>query len=263
MNIVVCVKHVPDATADRTFNDSDSTVDRVGVDGLLSELDENAIEEALKIVEAGEGEVTVLTVGPEQAVDAVRKGLQMGAHKGVHVVDDAIHGSDAPATSLVLAKALQKLREEFAWDLVVCGMASTDGSMGVLPAMVAERLDLPQVTLGSEVTVSGSTVTIRRDGDAATETIEGEAPLLLSVTDQANEPRYPSFKGIMAAKKKPMTTWSLSDLGVDAAQVGLDAAWTKVDSFEARPPRQAGTIVTDEGDGAGKLVEFLAGQKFI
>jgi electron transfer flavoprotein beta subunit len=135
--------------------------------------------------------------------------------------------------------------------------------MGVLPAMLAERLEVPQVTLGSEVTVEGTKVTIRRDGDAATETIEGEAPLVLSVTDHANEPRYPSFKGIMAAKKKPMTTWSLSDLGVSGDQVGLEAAWTKVDSFAARPPRQAGTVVTDEGDGADKLVEFLAGGKFI
>jgi electron transfer flavoprotein beta subunit len=264
MNIVVCVKHVPDATADRTFNDSDSTVDRVGVDGLLSELDEYAVEQALQAIEkAGEGEVTVLTVGPENAVDAVRKGLQMGAHKGVHVVDDAIHGSDSVATSLVLAKAIEKIGSESPWDLVVCGMASTDGSMSVVPAMLAERLDAPQVTMGSEVTVDGSKVTIRRDGDAATETIEGETPLVLSVTDQSGEARYPSFKGIMAAKKKPMQTWSLSDLGVSADEVGLDAAWTKVDSFEARPPRQAGTIVTDEGDGAGKLVEFLAGQKFI
>jgi electron transfer flavoprotein beta subunit len=266
MNIVVCVKYVPDATADRTFNDSDHTVDRVGVDGLLSELDENAIEESLKIVEAHEGEVTVLTVGPEQAVDAVRKGLQMGAHKGVHVSDEAIHGSDAVGTSLVLAKALEKLREESdgaAWDLVVCGMASTDGSMSVVPAMLAERLGLPQVTMASEVTIDGGKVTIRRDGDAATETIEGEAPLVLSVTDHANEPRYPSFKGIMAAKKKPMDTWSLADIGVSADEVGLEAAWTRVESFEARPPRQAGTIVTDEGDGAAKLVEFLAGGKFI
>ena len=264
MNIVVCVKHVPDATADRTFNESDNTVDRAGVDGLLSELDENAVEEALKLVEAaGDGEVTVLTVGPEQAVDAVRKGLQMGAHKGVHVSDDAIHGSDAVATSLVLAKALEKVREEGAWDLVVCGMASTDGSMSVVPAMLAERLDVPQVTMASEVSVDDSRVTIRRDGDTATETIEGEAPLVLSVTDHANEPRYPSFKGIMAAKKKPMTTWSLSDLGVSADEVGLEAAGSAVDSFQARPPRQAGTIVTDEGDGASKLVEFLAGQKFI
>jgi electron transfer flavoprotein beta subunit len=268
MNIVVCVKHVPDATAERTFNDSDNTVDRAGVDGLLSELDEYAVEQALQAVEkAGDGEITVLTVGPEAAVDAVRKGLQMGAHKGVHVVDDAIHGSDSVATSLVLSKAIEKIgadSEGAGWDLVVCGMASTDGSMSVVPAMLAERLDVPQVTMGSEVTVDGSRVTIRRDGDAATETIEGETPLVLSVTDQSGEARYPSFKGIMAAKKKPMETWSLSDLGVDAGEVGLDAAWTKVDSFEARPPREAGTIVTDEdGDGATKLVEFLAGQKFI
>jgi electron transfer flavoprotein beta subunit len=265
MNIVVCVKHVPDATAERTFNDSDNTVDRVGVDGLLSELDEYAVEQALQAVEkAGDGEITVLTVGPEGAVDAVRKGLQMGAHKGVHVVDDAIHGSDSVATSLVLAKAIEKIGSEGAWDMVICGMASTDGSMSVVPAMLAERLDVPQVTMGSEITVDGSTVTIRRDGDAATETVEGEAPLVLSVTDQSGEARYPSFKGIMAAKKKPMQTWSLSDIGVDAAEVGLDAAWTKVDAFQARPPRQAGTVVTDEdGDGATKLVEFLAGQKFI
>jgi electron transfer flavoprotein beta subunit len=268
MNIVVCVKYVPDATAERTFNDSDNTVDRVGVDGLLSELDEYAVEQALQAVEkAGDGEITVLTVGPEAAVDAVRKGLQMGAHKGAHVVDDAIHGSDSVATSLVLAKAIEKIGADSGgsgWDMVVCGMASTDGSMSVVPAMLAERLDVPQVTMGSEVTVDGSKVTIRRDGDAATETVEGETPLVLSVTDQSGEARYPSFKGIMAAKKKPMETWSLSDIGVEAGEVGLDAAWTKVDSFEARPPRQAGTIVTDEdGDGAGKLVEFLAGQKFI
>jgi electron transfer flavoprotein beta subunit len=267
MNIVVCVKHVPDATAERTFSDSDSTVDRVGVDGLLSELDENAVEEALRIAEAHDGEVTVLTVGPEQAQDAVRKGLQMGAHRAAHVSDEAIHGSDAVATSLVLARALEKLREESegpAWDVVMCGMASTDGSMSVVPAMLAERLGLPQVTMASEVTVEGSTVRIRRDGDAATETIEGDMPLVLSVTDHANEPRYPSFKGIMAAKKKPMSTWSLADLGVEASEAGLDAAWTRVDSFAARPPRQAGTVVTDEdGDGADKLVEFLAGSKFI
>jgi electron transfer flavoprotein beta subunit len=264
MNIVVLVKYVPDATADRTFNESDNTTDREAVDGLLSELDEYAIEEALKIVEASEGEVTVLTVGPDDAVDAVRKGLQMGAHKGVHVADDAIHGSDSVGTSLVLAKALERLRDsEGAWDLVLCGMASTDGSMGVVPAMLAERLDVPQLTLGSEVTVEGSKVRIRRDGDAAVETIEAEAPLVVSVTDQINEPRYPSFKGIMAAKKKPLETLSLSDLGISADEVGLDAAWTKVDSFAARPPRQAGTVVTDEGDGAAKLVEFLAGQKFI
>ncbi|WP_256792848.1 electron transfer flavoprotein subunit beta/FixA family protein [Terrabacter sp. Ter38] len=263
MNIVVCVKYVPDAQAERTFNASDNTTDRENVDGLLSELDEYAVEEALKIVEAGEGEVTVLTVGPDAAADAVKKALQMGAHKAVHVNDAAIHGSDAIATSLVLAEAIKKIGAETAVDLVVTGMASTDGTMGVVPAMLAERLGLPAVTFASELTVEGSTATIRRDGDASTQTITATLPALVSVTDQINEPRYPSFKGIMAAKKKPVEQWSLADLGVDAAQVGLDAAWTKVESFTARPPRSQGEIVADEGDGGAKLAAFLTERKFV
>jgi electron transfer flavoprotein beta subunit len=260
MNIVVCVKYVPDAQADRTFNASDNTTDRENVDGLLSELDEYAVEAALKLVEASEGEVTVVTVGPDQAADAIKKSLQMGADKGVHVNDAAVHGSDAIATSLVLAETIKKIGSP---DLVITGMASTDGTMGVVPTMLAERLGLPAVTLASELTVEGGTATIRRDGDASTQTITASLPALVSVTDQINEPRYPSFKGIMAAKKKPVETWSLADLGIDASQVGLDAAWTKVESFAARPPRSQGEIVTDEGDGGTKLAEFLASRKFI
>ncbi len=262
MNIVVCVKYVPDAQSDRTFTEADNTTDRVGVDGLLSELDEYAIEEALKIAQAAEGEssVTVLTVGPEQAADAIRKALRMGADKGVHVSDEAIHGSDAPATSLVLAEAIRKIGGA---DLVLTGMASTDGSMSVVPAMLAERLGLPQVTFASELTVDGGTATIRRDGDVASETVQASLPALVSVTDQINEPRYPTVKGIMAAKKKPVETWSLADLGVDAELVGLAAAWTRVDSFTQRPPRTRGQIVPDEGEGGTKLAEFLAAQKFI
>jgi electron transfer flavoprotein beta subunit len=260
MQIVVCVKYVPDAQSDRTFNESDSTTDRVGVDSLLSELDEYAVEEALKLVESGDGQVTVLTMGPAAAVEAVKKALQMGADKGVHVNDAAIHGSDAVATSLVLAEAIRKIG---APDLVLTGMASTDGTMGVVPAMLAERLGLPQVTFASEVTVEGPAVRIRRDGDAASETIEAALPAVVSVTDRINEPRYPSFKGIMAAKKKPVQTWSVSDLGIDASQVGLDAAWTTVEAVTKRPPRQQGQVVTDEGDGGTKLAEFLAARKFI
>jgi electron transfer flavoprotein beta subunit len=259
MNIVVCVKYVPDAQSDRTFTE-DNTTDREGVDGLLSELDEYAVEEALKLVEAGEGEVTVVTVGPESAADAVKKSLQMGADKGVHILDDAIAGSDAPATSLVLAEAIKKIGTP---DIVLTGMASTDGTMSVVPAMLAERLGLPQVTFASELTVDGGTAKIRRDGDTASETIESSLPALISVTDQINEPRYPSFKGIMAAKKKPVETWSLADLGVDAGQVGLANSWTEVLETTKRPPREQGEIVKDEGDGGTKLAEFLAAQKFI
>lgn len=265
MNIVVLVKYVPDATADRRF-ESDNTVDRVDVDGLLSELDEYAVEQALQIKEKREGEeieVTALTVGPEKAADAVRKALQMGADKGVHVVDDAIAGSDAIATSLVLAKAIEKLGAEKPVDLVVAGLASTDAGMSVVPPMLAERLGLPQVTLAAVVETQGDQVRIKRDTDVATEVVGGTMPLVLSVTDQSGEARYPSFKGIMAAKKKPVETWSLADLGVDASQVGIDAAWTKVESFAARPPRTQGEIVPDEGDGGAKLAAFLTERKFV
>jgi electron transfer flavoprotein beta subunit len=262
MNIVVCVKYVPDSTADPRF-ESDNTVDRVGVDGLLSELDEYAVEQALQLKEKAGDEVTVtaLTVGPQQAETAVRKALQMGADQGIHVVDDAIAGSDAPATSLVLAKAIEKAGNP---DLVICGMASTDGSMSVVPAMLAERLGVAQITQASVLETQGNQVRAKRDGDVATEVLGGTMPLVVSVTDQSGEARYPSFKGIMAAKKKPVETYSLADLGVDASEVGLAAAWTSVEETAARPPRTAGEIVKDEdGSGATALVEFLAQKKFI
>jgi electron transfer flavoprotein beta subunit len=259
LRIVVCVKYVPDATGDRRFAD-DGTTDRDSVDGLLSELDEYGVEQALRIADAhGDAEVTVLTVGPDDAKDALRKALSMGADKAVHVNDDAIHGTDVIGTSAILAKALTHT----GYDLVVCGMASTDGTMGVIPALLAERLNLPQLTLLSEVTVDGTTVTGRRDGDTATELLEATLPAVVSVTDQSGEARYPSFKGIMAAKKKPVTALDLDDLDIDATTVGLTGAWTTVNSATARPARTAGTIVKDEGEGGTQLADYLAAQKFI
>ncbi|MFG2136532.1 electron transfer flavoprotein subunit beta/FixA family protein [Streptomyces sp. NPDC048650] len=259
LRIVVCVKYVPDATGDRHFAE-DLTVDRDDVDGLLSELDEYAVEQALQIKEAADdAEITVLTVGPEDANDALRKALSMGADKGVHVEDDDLHGTDALGTSLVLAKAIEKT----GYDLVVCGMASTDGTMGVLPALLAERLDVPQVTQLSEVAVADGKVTGRRDGDTASEQLEAALPAVVSVTDQSGEARYPSFKGIMAAKKKPVESLDLEDLEIEADEVGLEGAWTKVEDASERPARTAGTIVKDEGEGGKQLAEFLAGQKFI
>ncbi|MDT9692557.1 electron transfer flavoprotein subunit beta/FixA family protein [Streptomyces sp. P9(2023)] len=259
LRIAVCVKYVPDATGDRGFAD-DLTVDRDEVDGLLSELDEYAVEQALRISEeSDDAEVTVVTVGPDDAKDALRKALSMGADKAVHVNDEDIHGTDVIGTSAILAKALEKT----GFDLVLCGMASTDGTMGVLPALLAERLSLPQVTLLSEVSVEDGTVKGRRDGDAATELLEAPLPAVVSVTDQSGEARYPSFKGIMAAKKKPVSELDLADLGIDADEVGLAGSWTLVESAAARPARTAGTIVTDEGDGGKQLAAFLATQKFI
>jgi electron transfer flavoprotein beta subunit len=260
LRIVVCVKYVPDATGDRHFAE-DLTTDRESVDGLLSELDEYAVEQALQISEdADDAEITVLTVGPDDAKDALRKALSMGADKAVHVEDDDLHGTDVIGTSAVLAKAIEKT----GYDLVVCGMASTDGTMGVLPALLAERLGVPQVTLLSEVSVTDGKVNGRRDGDTATEQLEASLPAVVSVTDQSGEARYPSFKGIMAAKKKPMETYSLADLDVPADQVGLSVAWSVVEGTEARPPRSQGEIVKDEdGSGATALTAFLASKKFI
>ncbi|MPY50870.1 electron transfer flavoprotein subunit beta/FixA family protein [Streptomyces acidicola] len=262
LRIVVTVKYVPDATGDRHFAD-DLTVDRDDVDGLLSELDEYAVEQALQIAEnADDAEITVLTIGPEEAKDALRKALSMGADKAIHVEDDDLHGTDAIGTSLVLAKAIEKA----GYDLVISGMASTDGTMGVVPALVAERLGVPQVTLLSEVSVEGGpdgTVKGRRDGDIASEQLQASLPAVVSVTDQSGEARYPSFKGIMAAKKKPVTSWDLDDLDIEAEEVGLEGAYTVVDSATERPARTAGTIVKDEGEGGKQLAEFLAGQKFI
>ncbi|MFJ8230093.1 electron transfer flavoprotein subunit beta/FixA family protein [Streptomyces sp. NPDC094448] len=260
LRIVVCVKYVPDASGDRGFAD-DLTVDREGVDGLLSELDEYAVEQALRISEAagGDASVTVLTVGPEDAREAVRKALSMGADAGVHVEDDGLHGSDVMGTSLVVAAAVERA----GFDLVVCGMASTDGVMGVLPALLAERLGVAQLSLLSEVSVAGGVVSGRRDGDVASEVVEAELPAVVSVTDQSGEARYPSFKGIMAAKKKKVESWDLEELGLDAGLVGAAGAWTAVDGVEARAARSAGTVVTDEGEGGVRVAEFLASRKFV
>jgi electron transfer flavoprotein beta subunit len=259
LKILVLVKYVPDASADRSFA-ADNTTDREGVDGRICELDEYAVEQALQVVESGvAGQITYLTMGPAGAADVLRKALQMGGDAGIHVVDDALHGSDYLATSLVLAKAIEKA----GFDLVVCGMASTDGTGSVVPAMLAERLGVAQATLAGRLTVADGVVRVRRDGDVASEEVEAALPAVVSVTDQTGEARYPSFKGIMAAKKKPVQTWSLADLDVSADDVGLGAAATAVVEVTKRAARQAGTIVKDEGDGGVKLAEFLAAQKFI
>jgi len=261
MNIVVCVKQVPDSWAEKKLDPADSTLDRASADAVMNELDEYAVEEALRIKEAlgDDTEVTILTMGPERATETIRKALSMGADKAVHVLDDALHGSDAAATSAALAAALGKV----AFDLVILGSESTDARMSVVPAMLAERLGLPQLTFANKVDIDGSTVRIQRQTDDGFDKVEGSLPTIVSVVEKINEPRYPSFKGIMAAKKKPVETFSVADLGLDAATVGLPAAWSKVEDFAQRPPRTAGTIVTDEGDGGTKVAEFLAAQKFV
>jgi electron transfer flavoprotein beta subunit len=259
MNIVVCVKQVPDTWAERTLRPEDSLLDRASVDGVINELDEYAIEEGLRLGEAHGGEVIILTMGPEKASESIRKALSMGADKAVHVLDDGLAGSDALQTSAALAKALGRI----GFDLVILGSESTDARMGVLAAMLAERLGVAQVSRANKVEVDGTQLRVNRETEEGYEKIEAGLPAVISVVEKINEPRYPSFKGIMAAKKKPVDTFSLADLGLDPGEAGLASAATEVVSFAKRPPRQAGTIVKDDGDGGSKAAEFLATQKFI
>jgi electron transfer flavoprotein beta subunit len=259
MKIVVLVKYVPEPTATWRYAD-DLTLDRAAVEGRLSELDEYAVEQALQLTEKGlDAEIVYLTMGPAKAVEGLRKALSMGGTSAVHVLDDALHGSDAVATSLVLAAALSTV----GFDLVITGMASTDAEMSVVPAMVAARLGIPQVTWAATLAVDGQTVRIRRDSDTGSQDVEAALPALVSVTDQTGEARYPSFKGIMAGKKKPVQVLTLADVGLQADAVGTAAAKSAVRSASPRPPRQAGTVVVDEGDGAAKIVEFLAAARFV
>jgi electron transfer flavoprotein beta subunit len=264
MNIVVCVKQVPDTWSEKKLDPSDSTLDRGATDPVMNEMDEYAVEEALRLQEAQGGEVTILCMGPDAAAETIRKALSMGADKAIHVLDAGLHGSDAVATSLALAKAVEKAGESGQVDLVLLGSESSDARMSVVPAMLAERLGLPQLTFAKEVTVDGTTVRIKRLTDEGYQAVEATLPAVVSVVEKINEPRYPSFKGIMAAKKKPVETYGLADLGIEAGEVGLGGAWSAVESFESAPPREAGTVVKDEGgDGADKLLEFLTSKKFV
>jgi len=262
----VLVKHVPDIQSERALG-PDGRVVRDGGDGTINELDENAVEAALLLVEQHGGEVVALTVGPADAVDAVRRALQLGADAGVHVLDDAIAGSDVFGTVAVLAAAVRRLGADAPIDLVLTGMAGLDGLTSLVPAALAAELDLPQLTLATELTVvatgSGWTARVRRDLDHATEVLEAHLPALVSVTDQANEPRYPNFKGIMAARKKPVEVLELADLGVDPTTVGDAGARTEVVDAARRPARENRILVTDDGDAGLRLAAYLVENKLV
>src|SRR3954466_16010324 len=249
MNIVVCVKQVPDTWAEKRLSADDKTVDREGVDSVMNELDEYAVEEALRIQEATGGPdsttVTVLTMGPEKSAETIRKALSMGADQAVHLTDPALKGSCAVATSYAMAKALGTIE----WDLVICGSEATDARTSLLPAMLPEQLGVAQATFARKVEVDGQTLRVERMTDYGYDKVEATLPAVVSVVEKINEPRYPSFKGIMAAKKKPFETLGIADAGIDAARIGLANAATEVVDFAEAPPRERGQIVKDEGEG--------------
>jgi electron transfer flavoprotein beta subunit len=265
MNIVVLVKQVPDTYSERKLTDSDHTLDRDASDAVIDEINERSVEAALQLKEAHGGEVTVVCMGPERATDAIRKALSMGADKAVHLSDQAVHGSDGVQTAKALASLITSTvgQPGDAVDLVIAGNEASDGRTGAVPAMVADLLGLPALTHAQELSVDGTTVNVTRGTDEGITKLTAELPALVSVGEKLNEPRYPSFKGIMAAKKKPVQTITLADAGIDPAQVGLANALTTVTEAAPKPPKTAGEKIEDEGDGGEKVAAYLVSQKII
>ncbi|MEV0078203.1 electron transfer flavoprotein subunit beta/FixA family protein [Nocardia neocaledoniensis] len=259
-NIVVLIKQVPDTWSERKLTDGDFTLDREAADAVLDEINERAVEEALLIKEAQGGEVTVLAAGPDRATEAIRKALSMGADKAIHINDPAIHGSDAVQTAWVLAGALGQVEGV---ELVIAGNEATDGRAGAVPAIIAEYLGIPQLTHLRKLTVDGDKITGERETDEGVFKLEASLPAIVSVTEKINEPRFPSFKGIMAAKKKEVTVFTLADLGIDPSTVGVANAGTQVTGSTPKPPRTAGEKIADEGEGGNQIATYLIGQKII
>ena len=262
MKIVVCIKHVPDVQSERRLEGGRLVR---GEDDVLNELDENAVEAAVALVEDLGGEVVALTMGPEDAEDGLRRALQMGADSGVLVTDESLAGADVVATARTLAAAIGRIGGAGDGgtgdvDLVITGMASLDAMTSMLPGALAAALGVPALTLASSLEVSDAgDVLVTRAVGTLRESLAAPTPALVSVTDQANEPRYPNFAAMRAAKKKPVDTWDLADLGLEP---GAGPAVAVVDS-KARPARQAGIIRTDAGAAGRELAAWLVENKLV
>ena len=254
MNIVVCVKHIPDVNLPPEM-DGDR-LKREGVQGVLDPGDEFGVEAGLQLKEQHGGEVTVVTMGPAQAMDAIRRGLSMGADRGVIVTDDELRGADALVTARVLAAAIQRS----GFDVVIAGVESTDGYTGVMPAMLAEFLGVPQLTFVNKFEQSDGALRVHRQTSEGYHVIESELPALVTVTAGVNDPRYASFKGIMAAKKKPVEQLTCADLGLPPDDVAVKQRVVRVSAAEER---KAGEVIEDDGSGAARIVDFLQEAKVI
>jgi electron transfer flavoprotein beta subunit len=256
VNVVVLTKWVPEPEGTPTLGE-DGLLVREGADGSLDPGDEYGLEAALQLVETvGEGEVTLISMGPEVAHAALQRGLAMGAHKGVRITDDSLRGSDSLATARVLAAAIK--RQEF--DLVIAGVESTDGYTGTVPATIAELLALPSLTFARELHLAEDTLTIERQTAAGYDDVVSPLPALVTVTAGATEPRYPSLKGVMAAKSKPVETLSLADLELSADDV---APTQKVVEVTDAPPKQGGETVEADDATPARIVELLVEAKVL
>jgi electron transfer flavoprotein beta subunit len=255
MRIVVLLKQVPDTYGERKLQPN-GLVDRDASDAVIDEISERALEVALKQKDGDKStEVVVLSMGPEGLTPAIRKGLSMGADRGVHVLDDALVGADAARTALALAKAIERVGDV---DLVIAGNMSTDGRGGLVPAMISEYLGLSHLSSVDDLQIGGG-VSGRQATESGTRDVQASLPAIVSITESADEARFPGFKGIMGAKRKPIDVVSTADLGVDFGGM----AQSVVVSVTERPAREAGVKIVDEGDAAEKLVEFLASERLI
>lgn len=258
MKIVVLVKEVPDTYGDRKLNLETGLAERSDSEAVLDEIGERALEVALSYADKNAGtEVVVVSMGPESAAATIRKGLAMGAASAVHVVGDELRGADLGLTAEMLAAAVRRT----GFDLVVTGNLSTDGTGGVLPAMLAELLDVPQLTALASVDIAPSSVSGERASDAGTMSVSAPLPAVISITEALPDARFPNFKGIMAAKKKPYETVSPGDLGVDVDDPG--AGRSIMVAVTEKPPREAGLKIVDEGDAGEELAEYLAQNRLV
>ena len=257
MKVVVCVKQIPDPNSPGRLEPDTNYLQRDGVEVVLDPGDEFGVEAGLQLAEAHGGEVVVLSMGPERGLDAVRKALAMGAAKGILVSDPALRGSDALTTARVLAAAIK--REGF--DLVITATESTDGYTGVVPQAIAELLDVPAVTFAKSVESDGTTLKVRRQTEAGYDLVESPLPAVVSVTAGVNEPRYPSLKGIMGAKSKPLDRLTAAELGLDGD--GGASAGQAIVSVEPAPERAAGEVIKDDGEAFKRIADFLAEKKVI
>ena len=259
MHIIVCAKVVPASSVTIQIDPASKRMVRKDVTQELDPQAACALEEALRLMEKHGGSVTVVTMGREDAAIGIRGALAMGATAALHLSDEALAGSDTLGTAKALAAAVR--REPF--DLVLCATESSDSYAGIVPGQIAQLLGIPALTFAKEVTVAGKKITIKRQGESGYELVESELPALVTVTTGINEPRYPTLKGIMGAKKKEMRKYTAAELGLGSDQVGESGAREKVLAVGRPPARQAGTVIKDEGDGGKQIADFLANLKLI
>ena len=258
--IAVLVKHVPDTWSEKSL-ESDFTLQREGVDEVLDEVNEFAVEQALRLKDQLEGaEVVAVSVGPDRSTEALRKAIAMGCDRAILVSDEAIAGADALGTTWVLTNALNTIDD---LKLIVCGSGSSDGAMGVIPGLLSEYRQIPALTYCVESSIEGEKLTAKRVTNAGETVLSSSLPAILSITDKAASPRFPNFKSLAAAKKAEIPPLTLADLGVEPTQVGLNYSATVVRSGEVHPPREQGEMIYDHGQGAAAIADYLEKENLI